>query len=95
MIPGGHNLDFETLTQGWLHPPGDGWEGEEQRFRTMWEAAHREEQTIPEGLIGDFFDLFMKGVCNTIDPSETLADIEGKGRTNPYDFCVSGKSTVR
>jgi len=38
--------------------------------------------------MADFFDLFMKGVCNTMDPSEVLADTKRKGRTNPYDFCV-------
>ncbi len=94
MIPSGYNLEFESLIQGWAHPPADGWEGGEQQFRIMWQAAEREEQTIPEGLMSDFFDLFMKGVCNTVDPSEMLADPKGKGRTNPYDFCVSGRTPI-
>lgn len=92
MIPGGHNLEFESLVQGWIHPPGDGWEGAEGQFRTMWQTAEQEDQTVPEELMADFFDLFMKGVCNTIDPS--LMDTQGKGRTNPYDFCVLDRAQL-
>ncbi len=55
MVPSGHDLEFESLIQGWIHPPGDGWDGGEQEFRARWQAAEREEQTIPESLMGDFF----------------------------------------
>jgi len=92
MVPGGHNLEFEWLFQGWIHPPGDGWEGAEGQFRTMWQIAEKEDQTIPEELMADFFDLFMKGVSNTIDPS--LMPAKGKGRTNPFDFCVLDRTPL-
>ena len=92
MVPSGHNLEFESLFHGWIHPHADGWEGEEQQFGTMWQTAEKEDRTVPEVLMADFFDLFMKGVCNTIDPS--LMDTKGKGRTNPYDFCVLDRTPL-
>jgi hypothetical protein len=58
----------------------------------MWQIAEKDDQTIPEELMADFFDLFMKGICNTIDPS--VADTKAKGRTNPYDFCVLDRAPL-
>ena len=42
---------------------------------------------------GSLFDLFMRGICNTIDPSQTLADMT-TGSTNPFDMCVWGKAPL-
>ena len=98
-LPVGINLEFESPIHGWIHPKGDGWDGAEGGFRNIWEAAEsearKERQELSEalrGLEGSFFDLFMKGVCNTIDPSQTFVEMNGAGRTNPFDMCVSGRA---
>src|SRR5206468_12419416 len=90
MVPSGHNLEFESLFHGWIHPHADGWEGEEQRFGTMGQTGEKEDRTVPEVLMADFFDLFMKGVCNT---RPLTHGHEGEGKNKSLRLLCVGQNT--
>ena len=76
----------------------DGWEGAESHFRGKWHAAEtiakehgQDINDFVKGVEPFLFDLFMRGVVNTIDKDFLLAILRNKqGVQNPYDFCVSG-----